>query len=170
MFLGEFSCLAAFYLLRCRAARHPDTSADPQQPFNPLLFLPPALCDMTGTSIMYVGESPGQAAKGSNCSPRGMLVKEPPPPPAHLQFSSSVVSDSAWTAACQTSLSITSSWSLLKLMSTESVMPSNHLILCLTLINSSSAPPSHTHTHTHTHTTTYLQLPIYTHTHTTSIH
>ena len=35
-----------------------------------------------------------------------------------------------WTAAHQTSLSITSSWSLLKLMSTESVMPSNHLILC----------------------------------------
>ncbi|XP_007191356.1 solute carrier family 35 member F6 isoform X3 [Balaenoptera acutorostrata] len=54
MFLGEFSCLAAFYLLWCRAAGHPDTSADPQQPFNPLLFLPPALCDMTGTSIMYV--------------------------------------------------------------------------------------------------------------------
>ena len=35
-----------------------------------------------------------------------------------------------WTAAHQTSLSITSSRSLLKLMSTESVMPSNHLILC----------------------------------------
>ncbi|XP_032722901.1 solute carrier family 35 member F6 isoform X2 [Lontra canadensis] len=56
MFLGEFSCLAAFFLLRCRAARHPDASMDPQQPFNPLLFLPPALCDMTGTSIMYVGD------------------------------------------------------------------------------------------------------------------
>ncbi|XP_058988410.1 solute carrier family 35 member F6 isoform X1 [Mustela lutreola] len=54
MFLGEFSCLAAFFLLRCRAARHPDASMDPQQPFNSLLFLPPALCDMTGTSIMYV--------------------------------------------------------------------------------------------------------------------
>ena len=35
-----------------------------------------------------------------------------------------------WTAACQTSLSITNSWSLLKLMSIESVMPFNHLILC----------------------------------------
>ena len=34
------------------------------------------------------------------------------------------------TAACQVSLSFTISWSLLKLMSTESVMPSNHLILC----------------------------------------
>ena len=35
-----------------------------------------------------------------------------------------------WTAACQAYLSITNSQSLLKLMSTESVMPSNHLILC----------------------------------------
>ena len=34
-----------------------------------------------------------------------------------------------WTAACQASLSITNSRSLLKLMSIESVMPSNHLIL-----------------------------------------
>ena len=48
------------------------------------------------------------------------------------QFSRSVVSDSAtaWTAAPQTSLSITNPWSLLKFMSIESVMPSNHLILC----------------------------------------
>ena len=35
-----------------------------------------------------------------------------------------------WTATCQFSLSITNSWSLLKLMSIELVMPSNHLILC----------------------------------------
>ena len=35
-----------------------------------------------------------------------------------------------WTAACQASLSITNSRSLLKLMSIELVMPSNHLILC----------------------------------------
>ena len=34
-----------------------------------------------------------------------------------------------WTIACQVSLSITNSWSLLKLMSIEAVMPSNHLIL-----------------------------------------
>ena len=48
------------------------------------------------------------------------------------QFSRSVVSNSAtpWTAACQASLSITNSQSLLKLMSIESAMPSNHLILC----------------------------------------
>ena len=47
-----------------------------------------------------------------------------------------------WTAACQASLSITSSWSLLKLMSTESVMPSNHLILCHTLLLLPSIFPS----------------------------
>ena len=35
-----------------------------------------------------------------------------------------------WTAACQASLSITNTWSLLKLMSVELVMLSNHLILC----------------------------------------
>jgi len=39
-----------------------------------------------------------------------------------------------WTVACQASLFIRNSWSLLKLMSTESVMPSNHLILCSPLL------------------------------------
>ena len=57
-----------------------------------------------------------------------------------VQFSRSVMSDSAtpWTAAHQASLSITNSRSLLKLMSIESVMPSNHLILCCPLL----LPPS----------------------------
>jgi len=41
---------------------------------------------------------------------------------------------SPWTAACQASLSFTVSWSLFKLMSTESVMLSNHLILCCPLL------------------------------------
>ena len=39
-----------------------------------------------------------------------------------------------WTAAHQAFLSLTNSWSLLKLMSIESVMPSNHLILCHPLL------------------------------------
>ena len=47
-----------------------------------------------------------------------------------------------WTAARQASLSITSSWSLLKLMSIESVMPSNHLILCRPLLLLPSIFPS----------------------------
>ena len=46
-----------------------------------------------------------------------------------------------WTAACQAFLS-TNSWSLLKLMSIESVMPSNHLILCRPLLLSPSLFPS----------------------------
>ena len=47
-----------------------------------------------------------------------------------------------WTAACQASLSITNSWSLLKLMSIESVMPSNYLILCHPLLLPPSIFPS----------------------------
>ena len=47
-----------------------------------------------------------------------------------------------WTAAHQASLSITNSWSLLKLMSIESVMPSNHLILCHSLLLPPSIFPS----------------------------
>ena len=53
-----------------------------------------------------------------------------------VQFSCSVMSDFAtpWIAARHASLSIASSWSLLKLMSIESVMPSNHLILYCPLL------------------------------------
>ena len=47
-----------------------------------------------------------------------------------------------WTAACQASPSITNSWSLLKLMSIESVVPSNHLILCHPLLLLPSVFPS----------------------------
>ena len=47
-----------------------------------------------------------------------------------------------WTAARQASLSITNSWSLLKLMSIELVMPSNHLILCHPLLLPLSIFPS----------------------------
>jgi len=46
------------------------------------------------------------------------------------------------TAACQASLSFTISWSLLKLMSIESVMPSNYLILCHPLLLLPSIFPS----------------------------
>ena len=54
------------------------------------------------------------------------------------------MSDSAtpWTATCWASLSITNSQSLLKLMSIESVIPSNHLILCHPLLLPPSIFPS----------------------------
>ena len=47
-----------------------------------------------------------------------------------------------WTAACQASLSVTNSQSLLKLMSIKSVMPSNHLTLCRPLLHLPSIFPS----------------------------
>ena len=62
-----------------------------------------------------------------------------------LHFSCSVVSDSftpPWPAARQASLSVTNSWSFLKLTSIESVMLSNHLILCCSLLLPPSIFPS----------------------------
>ena len=63
---------------------------------------------------------------------------------SHSVMSDSVVSDSVtqWTAARQASLSFTISLSLLKFMSTETVMPSNHLILCHPLLLLPSIIPS----------------------------
>ena len=60
------------------------------------------------------------------------------------QFSCSVMSDTVtpWTTAIQDSLSITNSWSLLKFMSIEPVMPSNHLIFCCLFLLPSSNFPS----------------------------
>ena len=56
--------------------------------------------------------------------------------PCTVQFSLSVLSSSVtpWTSAHQASLSITSSWSVLKLMSIEWVIPYSHLILCHPLL------------------------------------
>ena len=59
-----------------------------------------------------------------------------------VQFSRSVMSNSRKPIDCSTPdfLSITNSWSLLKLMSIESVMPSGHLVLCCPLLLSSISP------------------------------
>ena len=56
---------------------------------------------------------------------------------SHVQLFASL-----WTAAHQVSLSFTNSWSLLRLMSVELVMPSNHLILCRPLLLPPSIFPS----------------------------
>ena len=64
----------------------------------------------------------------------------------YIQFSSITQSCpilcNPWTTACQASLYILNSWSLLKLMSIKSLMPSNHLILCHPLIPLPSIFPS----------------------------
>ena len=60
-----------------------------------------------------------------------------------VQFLSHVLHfETQWTTACQVSLSFTISWSLLKLMPIESVVPSNHLILCHSLLLLTSIFPS----------------------------
>ena len=71
--------------------------------------------------------------------------QNPEPHRGHLsQFSSvsqwCLILRDPWTAKRQASLSITNSWSLLKLMSIELVMPSNHLILCHPLLLPSVFP------------------------------
>ena len=62
--------------------------------------------------------------------------------PGSVRFSCSVMSDSvtSWTATDRASLSIANSWRLLKLISIELVMPSNHLILCHPLLLPSIFP------------------------------
>ena len=67
-----------------------------------------------------------------------------PRPINSVQFSHSVMSDfvTPWTTACQASLSITNSLSLLRLVSIELVMPSNHLILCCPILLLPSIFPS----------------------------
>ncbi|XP_054714467.1 solute carrier family 35 member F6-like [Uloborus diversus] len=58
MFLGELSCLLVFKLMVCwskRKALHNEYTEIGASKFNPVIFLAPALCDMTATSLMYVG-------------------------------------------------------------------------------------------------------------------
>jgi len=59
MFVGEMMCMVAHHAVvwwRRRKARQGRRDPDPAPtPFNPLVFLPPALCDMTATSIQYIG-------------------------------------------------------------------------------------------------------------------
>ena len=70
-------------------------------------------------------------------------MTEPHEVPVPVQLLSHVwLFATPWTTARQASLSITSSWSLPKLMSIESVMSSNHLILCRPLLLLSSIFPS----------------------------
>ena len=60
MFLGEMMCMVAFFIVRWYRKRKevPGSPPDPMtrpRNFSPLIFLPPAMCDMTATSIQYIG-------------------------------------------------------------------------------------------------------------------
>ena len=91
-------------------------------------------------------EKPGGLQSMWSKTVRGDWVTDTGPPP-ELQFSSVQslsrvhIFATPWTAARQASLSITNSQSLLKLMSIESLMPSNHLILCCPLVLLPSISP-----------------------------
>ena len=77
------------------------------------------------------------------CNPMGIYLYPMDKDISSVQLLSCVwLFATPWTAALQASLSITSSWSLLKLMSIESMMPSNHLILCRPLFLLPSIFPS----------------------------
>ncbi len=56
MFIGEGSCLLAHYALLWWSAT-PSQEKTKAKPFNPLILALPAVCDMTGTSIMYVANA-----------------------------------------------------------------------------------------------------------------
>ena len=96
----------------------------------------------SGLSFPILGDLPGPGIEPTSpISPTlaGFLPLAPPgKPQSYYQFSSVMQSCliflTPWTAAHQASLSITNSQSLLKFMSIESVMPSNHLILCRPLL------------------------------------
>ena len=81
------------------------------------------------------------------CTSQSLSWGRRPVPPS-VQFSSVQslsrvrLFASPWIAARQASLSITNSWSSLRVASTESVMPSSHLILCRPLIILPPIPPS----------------------------
>ena len=99
----------------------------------------------TGDPNPLVADSRGPVSLPLLRPPQMMLPHMHMDTYSSVQFSHSVVSDSLrppWTAARQTSLSITNSQSLPKLMSIEFVMPSNHLILCCPLLLLPSIFPS----------------------------
>ena len=101
------------------------------------------------------GTAQGQSGRGPQASQASCLGLQPPlkPPPWLVGPPASFVVQSLsrvcvrlfvipWTTAQQASLSLTISWSLLKLTSIELVMPSNHLTLCRPLLLLPSTFPS----------------------------
>ena len=87
----------------------------------------------TGLSYRLFGAADESETSRDTCGGGGLELKNHPKRESSVQFSRSSrvrLFATPWTTACQASLSITNSQSLLKLMSIESVMPSSHLILC----------------------------------------
>ena len=100
-------------------------SIESVMPSNHLILCPlPLLTSIFPTIRVFSNESPLHISQSVQSLSRVWLFATP------------------WTAACQASLSITNSWSLLKLMSIALVMPSKHLILCPLVLLPPSIFPS----------------------------
>ena len=108
-------------------------------------FLPPAATASSFPQGLFYPLRLPPSGSGVADAPWVLLTQplDLPGHPSSVQLLSRVrLFATPWTAARQASLSITNSWSLLKLMSIESVMPSNHLILCCPLLLLPSTFPS----------------------------
>ena len=92
--------------------------------------------------ILPEGKKPVPPSINQSISQSGTVDQPPATVCMFSSFACVQLFATPWTAACQAFLSITNSRSLLKLMSIESVMPSNHLILCRPLLLLPSIFPS----------------------------
>ena len=134
MFLKIFwhsMCAHWFFAIPCTVAHQAPlpTGFPRQNNWSGLPFPPPG--DLSNPEI-----------KPKSLALAGGFFTTEPPGKLLSQFSRVWLSAFAWTAARQASLSITNSRSLLKLMSIALVMPSNHLILCPSLLLPPSIFPS----------------------------
>ena len=102
------------------------------------VFLPREPQGLRGLVGCHLGRGLQFGERTQDCG-LGQAGKEGP----HLaRMGASHLFETPWTAACQASLSITNSRSLFRLLSIASVMPSNHLILCCSLLLLPSIFPS----------------------------
>ena len=93
------------------------------------------------SKVEFQTEGTGRFPEQTACL-KSLVSPSPLPGVGYFLVTKSCLFMTPWTAAHQASLSLTISQGLLKLMSTESVMPSNHLILCCPLLLLPSAFPS----------------------------
>ena len=125
------------------------------------LFVTPVDCSPPGSSVRGIlqarilewvampfsrGRPNPRIEPGSPALAGRFLTTEPPgrPSTALVRLLSGVqLFSTPWTAAHQASLSITNSWSSVRFMSVELVMPSNHLIICRPLLLPSVFPSTH---------------------------
>ena len=103
-------------------------------------LFPPSICDWTARVLLHEGTF--QVIKDKERLPFTVLTESRHSVVVFQSLSRVRLFATPWTAAHQASLSFTVSQSLLKLLSSESVMPSNHLILCRPLLLLPSIFPS----------------------------